>query len=99
VPGFRPENVPYVFEKFFQADNQAAASAKGTGLGLAIAKTIVTAHGGTIEVESTVGAGTRFSITLPVRASGGRHHALDDHRVPDVSPLYPAEHLPELSAS
>jgi len=97
--GIPSENVPYVFEKFFQADNQAAASAKGTGLGLAIAKTIVTAHGGTIEVESTVGAGTRFSITLPVRASGGRHHALDDHRVPDVSPLSPAEHLPELSAS
>jgi signal transduction histidine kinase len=97
--GIPAENVPYVFEKFFQADNQAAASAKGTGLGLAIAKTIVTAHGGTINVESTVGAGTRFSITLPVRASGGRHHALDDHRVPGASPLTTAERLPELSAS
>jgi signal transduction histidine kinase len=97
--GIPPQNVPYIFDKFFQADNQASASAKGTGLGLAIAKTIVTAHGGTIGVESTLGAGTRFSITMPVRASGGRHHALDDHRLP-ASALDPAsERMPELTAS
>jgi signal transduction histidine kinase len=97
--GIPPENVPYIFEKFFQADNQASASAKGTGLGLAIAKSIVTAHGGTIAVESTLGAGTRFSITLPVRASGGRHHALDDDRVPERLPESSAGRMPELSAS
>ena len=97
--GIPPENVPYIFEKFFQADNQASASAKGTGLGLAIAKTIVTAHGGTIGVESTLGAGTRFSIRMPMRASGSRHHALDDQRVP-AGALEPAtRRVPELSAS
>ena len=98
--GIPPENVPYIFEKFFQANNQASASTKGTGLGLAIAKSIVTAHGGMIEVDSKLGSGTTFSITLPVRASGGRHHALDDHRVPD-HPLEPAprERVRELSAS
>jgi len=97
--GIPPQNVPYIFEKFFQADNQASASAKGTGLGLAIAKTIVTAHGGTIGVESTLGSGTRFSITLPVRATGGRHHALDDHRVPPSALDSASERMPELSAS
>jgi signal transduction histidine kinase len=97
--GIPPENVPYIFEKFFQADNQASASAKGTGLGLAIAKTIVGAHGGTIDVESTLGRGTTFSISLPVRASGGRHHALDDQRVTaHVTDALP-ERQPELSAS
>jgi signal transduction histidine kinase len=97
--GIPPEHVPHIFEKFFQADNQAAASAKGTGLGLAIAKTIVTAHGGTIGVESTLGSGTTFSLTLPVRASGGRHHALDDHRIPDRAIEPVREPLQELSAS
>src|SRR5690242_12438196 len=97
--GIPPENVPFIFEKFFQADNQAAASAKGTGLGLAIAKTIVGAHGGTISVESTLGAGTTFSIRLPIRASGGRHHAFDGQRVAERPVDRAAERLPELSAS
>jgi signal transduction histidine kinase len=96
--GIPPENVPFIFDKFFQADNQQSASAKGTGLGLAIARTIVQAHGGAIRVESTLGAGTRFSITLPTRASGGRHHALDDRRVPDRL-ADESERLQELSAS
>ena len=78
--GIPQENVPHIFDKFFQADNQAAAATKGTGLGLAIARTIVNAHGGSISVESTVGAGTTFSIVMPLRASGGRHHALEESR-------------------
>jgi signal transduction histidine kinase len=96
--GIPPENVPYIFEKFFQADNQASASAKGTGLGLAIAKTIVSAHGGTIGVESTLGRGTTFSISLPVRASGGRHHAPDDQHLPAPVTTEIRERQPELSA-
>jgi two-component system sensor histidine kinase ResE len=97
--GIPPENVPFIFEKFFQADNQASASAKGTGLGLAIAKSIVNAHGGSISVESTLGSGTTFAITLPVRASGGRHHALDPERVLEQPAERPVERLRELSAS
>jgi signal transduction histidine kinase len=83
--GIPPANVPHIFEKFFQADNQASAAAKGTGLGLAIAKTIVTAHGGSITVDSTPGVGTTFSITLPIRASGGRHHALEEQRAAELT--------------
>ena len=66
-PGSPAEQVPHVFEKFYQADNQRAASAKGSGLGLAIAKTIVEAHGGTIGCDSAPGVGTTFTITLPAR--------------------------------
>jgi len=67
--GIPPEQVPHVFEKFYQADNQVAASSKGSGLGLAIAKSIVEAHGGTIACESTPGVGTTFSIFMPTRTT------------------------------
>jgi signal transduction histidine kinase len=71
--GIPPEQLPHIFAKFYQADNQeAAAQGGGTGLGLAISKEIVEAHGGTIAVDSTLGVGTTFSITLPARAVGGR---------------------------
>ena len=66
--GISAGHLPYIFEKFFQADNQSFASAKGTGLGLAIAKRIVEAHGGTIAAESAPGVGTTFFITMPVSA-------------------------------
>jgi signal transduction histidine kinase len=59
--------LPHIFEKFYQADTQAPLALRGAGLGLAIAKSIVTAHGGTIEVESKVGVGTTFTIRLPIR--------------------------------
>lgn len=78
--GIPAEQLPHIFEKFFQADNQGSASQQGTGLGLAIAKEIVAAHGGTIDCESTPGVGTAFTIVLPTlavprRGSGARPRA------------------------
>lgn len=61
--GIAAKDIPYVFDRFWQAKRAARASA---GLGLAIAKSIVEAHGGHITVESTEGRGTRFRVTLPV---------------------------------
>lgn len=71
--GIPPQQLPHIFEKFYQADNQDAAAHAGSGLGLTIAKQIVVAHGGQISVESVPGVGTTFHLTLPVRA-GGRVH-------------------------
>lgn len=68
--GIAPDQLPNIFDKFYQADNQAGASAAGTGLGLAIAKQIVEAHGGVIGVESTPGVGTRFVLLIPADAAG-----------------------------
>jgi signal transduction histidine kinase len=65
--GIPADQLPRVFEKFYQANNQASASAAGTGLGLAIAKQIVEAHGGNISIESTAGIGTTFTISLPMQ--------------------------------
>jgi signal transduction histidine kinase len=64
--GIPAAQLPRIFDKFFQADNQVAAATEGTGLGLAIAKNIVEAHRGTITVDSTPGVGTTFAITLPI---------------------------------
>lgn len=66
--GISPDQLPHVFQKFYQARNQSSARAKGSGLGLAIVKEIVEAHGGTIGAESVIGRGTVFTIVLPVRA-------------------------------
>jgi signal transduction histidine kinase len=71
--GIPPDQLPRIFEKFYQADNQRAASTSGSGLGLAIAKQIVEAHGGSILCDSTPGVGTTFSITL--RFSAARRHS------------------------
>ena len=65
--GIPRDQLPHIFEKFYQADTQAPLALRGAGLGLAIAKSIVTAHNGGIEVESRVGVGTTFTIRLPIR--------------------------------
>ncbi|HET9798223.1 MAG TPA: HAMP domain-containing sensor histidine kinase [Gemmatimonadaceae bacterium] len=79
--GIPPDQLPHIFEKFFQADNQGAASASGSGLGLAIAKEIVEAHHGTIRCDSTVGHGTTFTLLLPTevlsRRSTGQHRIVE----------------------
>jgi len=61
-PGIAAENVPHLFDPFWQAKRTARL---GTGLGLPIAKGIVEAHGGTIAVQSELGAGTTFFFDLP----------------------------------
>jgi signal transduction histidine kinase len=66
--GIPPEQVPRIFDKFYQADTPAAAKSLGSGLGLAIAKQIVEAHAGTISCVSAIGVGTTFTIRLPARA-------------------------------
>jgi signal transduction histidine kinase len=67
--GIPAEQLPRIFDKFYQADNQQAARSAGSGLGLAIAKQIVDAHGGTISCDSTPGVGTDFTLTLPTRVA------------------------------
>jgi two-component system, OmpR family, sensor histidine kinase BaeS len=80
--GIPPDQLPHIFEKFYQADNQGAASASGSGLGLAIAKEIVEAHHGSIRCESALGKGTTFTLLLPGDVEMRRR--TDQHRTAEL---------------
>ena len=63
--GIQPEDLPYVFERFYRGEKSRSRATGGAGLGLAITRGIILAHGGEIRVESTPGEGTRFIFVLP----------------------------------
>jgi len=62
--GIAPTDLPYIFDRFYRAEN--ARFRLGAGLGLAIAQRITEQHSGRIEVESELGRGSRFTVTLPL---------------------------------
>jgi two-component system sensor histidine kinase ResE len=64
-PGIPPEVLPHLFEQFYTARTSSSSHNIGVGLGLPIAKSIAEAHGGRIDVESEVGVGSTFRVTLP----------------------------------
>jgi signal transduction histidine kinase len=64
-PGFPPEDVGRVFDRFYRSDNARRREDGGSGLGLTIARSIVEAHGGTIEAQNTHGEGAAIIIELP----------------------------------
>lgn len=66
--GISEEHMPYIFDRFYRGDARLTAVAGGSGLGLYIARSVVRAHGGTIDVKSADGSGTTVTLTVPVRA-------------------------------
>ncbi|HEY2147267.1 MAG TPA: HAMP domain-containing sensor histidine kinase, partial [Pirellulales bacterium] len=64
--GLSPRQKRRVFDRFYQVDQQLTRAAGGCGLGLSIVKSIVAAHGGQVEVQTEVGKGSTFTVSLPV---------------------------------
>jgi len=64
--GIAPNDLPYVFDRFYRADKSRSRESGGSGLGLAIARSIVEAHGGSIAARSEAGHGTTISIVLKI---------------------------------
>jgi two-component system, OmpR family, sensor histidine kinase SenX3 len=65
--GIAPHEVDRIFERFYRADQARSRATGGTGLGLAIVKHIATNHGGRVDVASTLGGGSTFTLRLPAR--------------------------------
>jgi PAS domain S-box-containing protein len=84
--GIAPEDQARLFQPFVQLDNRLSRQHVGTGLGLSLVRRLVDLHGGEVRVESEVGKGSRFTVTLPLRAQAA----------PEVPP--PAAPAPELPA-
>lgn len=64
--GIDEHHLPHLFDRFYRSESSRTRRSGGAGLGLSISKSIVEAHGGTIQVESAVGQGSTFTIRLPI---------------------------------
>ncbi len=75
--GIPADQLPHIFDRFYRVRPSQSNPIQGLGLGLSFVSWIVKAHGGRIEVESTVGVGTRFTVSLPLYQESPARPALE----------------------
>lgn len=93
--GIAPEHLEDIFKSFHQVDNSTQRQYGGTGLGLAISRNLARAMGGDVEVASTVGEGSTFTLTLPLQEEA---RGSDPVPAPTANTAAPATLTPDLAA-
>lgn len=87
-PGIHPDDLPHLFDRYFQTTRPEKPAEGGTGIGLALCREYARLFGGAIEVDSTLGQGSVFQVTFPVAAAEIRAQAMPDQaHEQDMLPL------------
>jgi signal transduction histidine kinase len=89
--GIDPAELPRIFDRFFRGSQASEARGSGSGLGLAIVRSIVEMHGGTVVVESRLGGGSTFTVTIPPQQDS----SAEPPRVAETSPSVQSNLNPE----
>ena len=90
--GISARNLPFVFDRFWQADNSSKRKYQGVGIGLSLVKELTEVQGGTVSVQSEEGKGTTFTIDLPMRRGEAlTAPSLVEHPVPAGSAAGPKD--------
>ena len=85
--GIEHEDLPYIFDRFYQGTTPAASGGTSSGIGLALAKELIEMHKGAISVESTPGFGSVFRIQLPLKTDTEHELTLSSKGAPNTYPL------------
>ena len=83
--GIPEEKLPFIFDRFYQADTGNTRQGEGSGIGLSLTKSLTSLMGGTVTVSSEVNKGTFFTVTIPVQAIKIHEMEVTPHETPSVS--------------
>ena len=94
-PGIPPDKLPFIFDRFYQVDDSETRSEEGTGIGLALVKQLVELHHGSITIESEVGKGSTFIVTIPLGKDHLKLEEIIEHPQMDINPPHPPTPSPQ----
>jgi signal transduction histidine kinase len=97
--GIAQEDMDRLFQPFVQLDATLSRQYEGAGLGLSLVYSMVEIHGGSLMVESVIGKGSRFTVSLPWKEANELESQITDHKLQDVSKELPADTPQSLSSN